>query len=80
MDKRILRERIEATELRVADAKNAVEALLGELRVLPRAEKMTITATVKDAFDKLRAAQEELAALEQLILIVSSEFDASAEK
>jgi hypothetical protein len=67
MNKRMLRDKVEAAESRVTEAKGTIEVLLGEIRVLPRAEKMAISKTVEEAFDKLHAAQAELADLERLV-------------
>jgi hypothetical protein len=60
-------EKLESAKLRISDARSMIETLLSEIRVLPRAEKMTISSTVEDAFEKLRDAQAELQELEVLI-------------
>ncbi|HMJ14993.1 MAG TPA: hypothetical protein VK524_26450 [Polyangiaceae bacterium] len=67
MDKRLLRKKVESAKVRVTDARTTIEALLAEIRVLPRAEKMTISSTVEDAFEKLRAALSDLQELETLV-------------
>lgn len=68
MDERLLREKLEGAKLRVSDARSTIETLLSEIRVLPRAEKMTISSTVEDAFEKLRAAQAQLQDLEEFLI------------
>ena len=68
MDERLLREKLESAKLRVSDARSTIETLLSEIRVLPRAEKMTISSTVEDAFEKLRDAQAELLDLEEFVV------------
>jgi hypothetical protein len=67
MDERLLSEKLESAKLRISDARSTIETLLSEIRVLPRAEKMTISSTVEDAFEKLRDAQADLQELELLI-------------
>ena len=67
MDERLLCEKLESARLRISDARSTIETLLSEIRVLPRAEKMTISSTVEDAFEKLRDAQADLQELELLI-------------
>lgn len=67
MDERLLCQKLESAKLRISDARGMIETLLSEIRVLPRAEKMTISSTVEDAFEKLRDAQAELQELEELV-------------
>lgn len=73
MNERLLRKKLESAKLRVTDARTTIEALLAEIRVLPRAQKMTISSTVEDAFEKLRDAQTELQDLEQLVVKSSTD-------
>jgi hypothetical protein len=68
MDERLLREKLESAKLRVSDARSTIETLLSEIRVLPRAEKMTISSTVEDAFEKLRDAQTQLQDIEEFLV------------
>ncbi|HEY6558549.1 MAG TPA: hypothetical protein VI072_14805 [Polyangiaceae bacterium] len=74
MNERLLRKKLESAKSRVTDARTTIEALLAEIRVLPRAQKMTISSSVEDAFEKLRDAQTELQDIEELV-VKSSEDD-----
>lgn len=47
----------------VALAEAALESALRELRSGPRAEKVTVSSAVEDAFSRVRAARAALAAL-----------------
>ncbi len=67
MNPRILREMIQTAEERLARAQETMEGVLGELEVLPRAQKMRISTTMETAFENVRAAQAELAKLERLL-------------
>jgi hypothetical protein len=73
MNERLLRKKLESAKSRVTDARTAIEALLAEIRVLPRAQKMTISSSVEDAFEKLRDAQTELQDLEELVVKSSAD-------
>ena len=62
-----LRERLSAAISEVTLAENALETALRELTSRPRAEKVTVTDAVSDAFARLRKARQELSALHELI-------------
>lgn len=64
MDRALLISNIEAAEREVKGAEAEIETLLADLRVMPRAEKTTISAALESAFKKLRAARLNLEALE----------------
>jgi hypothetical protein len=64
LDNRALIAKIEAAKSDLTEAEVAIEALLAELRVKPRAEKMTVSAALESAFAKLRAARANLESLE----------------
>jgi hypothetical protein len=67
MQENLVLEEIRAAKNDVADAENDLVKLLSEIEVAPRAEKMTISAALHDAFQKLRNAREHLGKLEQLV-------------
>ncbi len=51
----------------VEAAEHALDGLLRELRVAPRAEKVTVTTVVEAAFARLRRARTRLAKLHELV-------------
>jgi hypothetical protein len=57
-------ERIAKARSEITFAEGELEAALDEIKVLPRAEKTTVSKVVGDAFDKLRAAKSNLVDLE----------------
>ncbi len=60
--------RLKAAEHELADAEGELQRLIGALEVLPRAEKVTISASVYEAFAKLKSAHARIAALEKVLL------------
>lgn len=58
-----LRERLTAAISEVALAEDALETVLRALSAGPRAEKVTVTAAVSEAFARLRVARDDLKAL-----------------
>ncbi len=62
-----LREKLDAALQEVTAAEAALEGLLRELQVAPRAEKVTVTQIVETAFRRLRTAREQLAKLHELV-------------
>jgi hypothetical protein len=65
--KQELKEHLEVALAEVTAAEKSLESLLGELRAGKRAEKVTITVAVEDAFGRLRTAHSELARLRDLV-------------
>lgn len=57
---------VRAAKNAVAEAEADLAKLLHEVRGALRAEKITISEALQDAFDKLRAAREHLGTLETL--------------
>ncbi len=57
---------VRAAKNAVAQAEDDLAKLLLEIRGALRAEKITISEALQEAFDKLRAAREHLVTLEQL--------------
>lgn len=57
---------VRAAKNAVADAEGDLAKLLHEIRGALRAEKVTISEALQEAFDKLRAAREHLVTLEKL--------------
>ncbi len=62
-----VRGKIDAALTEVGAAEAALAALLLELRRAPRAEKVTVTEVIENAFARLRAARQELARLHDLV-------------
>jgi hypothetical protein len=50
----------------VEDAQTALETLLSEIRVAPRAEKTAITSGIESALERLRLAREKVSDAEQI--------------
>lgn len=48
-------------------AESELEKAIGAIRALPRAEKVTASVVVGDAFEQLKLAQKKLGELEKLI-------------
>jgi len=67
LDPAALREKIDFALAEVEAAETALAMLLLELRRAPRAEKVTVTEVVENAFARLRAARQELARLHDLV-------------
>ncbi len=68
MDKSLLASKIEAAKRDVTDAEAEIEKLLGELRVMVRAEKVGVSEAVEGAFVKLRSARAALEGLEEILV------------
>ena len=64
---RDLREKIDAAIAEVTAAEEALGSLLGELRAGVRAEKVTVTVAVQEAFERLRKARAFLAGLRDVV-------------
>ena len=62
-----LRQRLTLAISEVSLAESALEAALDTLNARPRAEKVTVTAVVTDAFTRLRSAHAELEKLRELV-------------
>jgi hypothetical protein len=62
-----LKSRTAAALAEVTAAEEALGIALRELRAGSRAEKVTITTVIEDAFSRLRVARFELAKLQDLI-------------
>jgi len=59
---------LDAALTEVSAAEEALDAVLRDLRAGARAEKVTITAAVEEAFARLRRGRAELAALRKDIV------------
>jgi len=64
-EQRILEE-VRAAKNGVAEAEGDLARLLREIRAGARAEKITISEALQDAFEKLRATRQHLETLEKL--------------
>ena len=58
-----LRQRVTHATTSLADAKRELAAVLGEVRREERRDKDMVSATLKDAFERLPAAKTALASL-----------------
>lgn len=67
LDAAELRKKIDIALTEVNAAETALATLLLELRRAPRAEKVTVTDVVENAFARLRTARQELARLHDLV-------------
>ncbi len=59
---------ISVAERELSEAEAELDSAIGEIRVALRAEKTTVTATVEDAFAKLRRAKSTLTELEARLI------------
>ncbi len=57
---------VRAAKNAVTEAEDDLAKLLNEIRGALRAEKITISEALQEAFDKLRAAREHLVTLEKM--------------
>ena len=69
MKKIALFERLAAAKTALAAAEADLERALETLTKGPRADKVAVTAVVADAFEKLREARKEIAALDRIIRV-----------
>jgi hypothetical protein len=67
VDKQLLLSKIAASEGEVVAAEERLVKVLGDTQRAPRADKTTITETVKEAISKLRQARADLAELGELV-------------
>jgi hypothetical protein len=67
MAEALLREKIQAVKEELAASSAHLDKLLGEIEDAPRAEKIGVSAVVRDAFDRLIAARAHLEELEILL-------------
>jgi hypothetical protein len=67
MTKALLKEKILEAERLLAIAEEDLTGAMGALKTAPRSNKMIVSETVQDAFDKLRAARAEVAKLVTLV-------------
>ena len=67
MDNEKLLNEIAAVNSEIVQAAEALQGLLRDLDVAPRAEKTTVSGVVRDAFERLRIARARLAQLQELM-------------
>jgi len=60
-------QKVELAKREIDAAATALEAAMQLVELAPRAQKVTISASLEQAFVRLRAAQRDLADLEALI-------------
>jgi hypothetical protein len=61
-------EQLDAALLEVTEAENALSVVLAELEGGPRAEKVTVSEKVAEAFTRLRAARIALSKLRDVVV------------
>ncbi len=61
---------ISVAERELSEAEAELDSAIGELRVALRADKTTVTATVEEAFAKLRHAKNTLTELEARLVSI----------
>ena len=59
--------KLERAKSAISKAEEDLEKAIGELRVAPRAEKISISAVLEAAFSELRTAKAELERIKALI-------------
>ena len=67
VNKKLLLEKIESAKRDIEAAETDLEKALRDMRVMPRAEKTTISKVLEDAFAKVRATRTLLTDLEELV-------------
>ncbi len=67
MKKELLLNKIESAKREISAAEGELEHVLRDMRVMPRAEKTTISKVLEEAFAKLKAARGDLSDLEELV-------------
>jgi hypothetical protein len=66
MENRELLEEIASANSEIAQAADALQGLLHDLEVVPRAEKTTVSCVISEAFERLEGARARLAQLQEL--------------
>jgi tRNA C32,U32 (ribose-2'-O)-methylase TrmJ len=61
-------QKTEIAKQAIIDAQHELEKVVDELDVAPRAQKRHVGEALKDALQRLRVAQNELAALKELLI------------
>jgi hypothetical protein len=67
MENEELLEEIARANSEIVQAADALQALLHDLEVAPRAEKTTVSCVVSEAFERLRRARARLTQLQELM-------------
>jgi len=67
MENRELLEEITKANSEITYAADALQTLLRDLEILPRAEKTTVSRVISEAFERLRRARARLAQLQALV-------------
>jgi len=63
-----MRASIQRAKGEITDAQSELDKVIAAIEALPRAQKVTVSDVVNDAFEKLRAAKGQLEELEKLLL------------
>lgn len=67
MDTKLIIDRIDAAKRDISAAETELETAIREVRTQTRAEKITISTALENAFVKLKRAREDLAELEAMV-------------
>jgi hypothetical protein len=67
VNKALLLQKIESARHDIEAAETDLESALRDMRVMPRAEKTTISKVLEDAFAKVKATRTLLTDLEELV-------------
>jgi hypothetical protein len=62
-----VKEKIELVDSELGEARDALDALLRTMKVASRSEKTVVTKVVEQAFARIRAAEEQLLELRDLL-------------
>lgn len=62
---------IQRAKSEITDAEGELEAVIAAIGSLPRAQKVTASNVVNDAFEKLRSAKSQLEELEKLLKLAT---------
>jgi len=62
-----VKEKIELVDSELGEARDALDALLRTMKVASRSEKTVVTKVVEQAFARIRAAEERLLELRDLL-------------
>ena len=67
MKTELLIAKLDSAKTAITKAEADLEKAIGEIRVAPRAQKVSIDEVLEDAFARLRTARAELVDIEELI-------------
>jgi len=71
-DRALVLTNIKRVEREISAAETDLEKVIAGIAVMPRADKVTVSTAVDDAFKRLRAAKTRLDDLEELLTSITS--------